>query len=151
MILFFFNVLSKNATWKVKWIVAHDGIEALEYLFGKCEDDRYKAVLPAVVLLDVKMPRMDGLETLKQIRSHSRTTHLPVVMLTSSDEERDKLQSYNLGANSYIRKPVDFNKFMDVMWHLGAVLAYNKRVTDASREGQNGRRNTGADYRGFRR
>jgi two-component system response regulator len=141
----------KKCHMESKMVVAHDGIEALEYLFGKCEDDRYKAVLPAVVLLDVKMPRMDGLETLKQIRSHSRTTHLPVVMLTSSDEERDKLQSYNLGANSYIRKPVDFNKFMDVMWHLGLYwLTINELPMHLGR-GQNGRRNTGADYRGFRR
>lgn len=103
-----------------KMVVARDGVEALEYLFGKCEgSDRYKAVLPDVVLLDVKMPRMDGLETLKQIRSHSRTAYLPVVMLTSSDEERDKLQSYKLGANSYIQKPVDFNKFLDVVRYLG--------------------------------
>jgi CheY-like chemotaxis protein len=151
MILFFCNVLSKNATWKVKWSWHTMALKRLSISSGKCEDDRYKAVLPAVVLLDVKMPRMDGLETLKQIRSHSRTTHLPVVMLTSSDEERDKLQSYNLGANSYIRKPVDFNKFMDVMWHLGLYwLTINELPMHLGR-GQNGRRNTGADYRGFRR
>ncbi|HXL03707.1 MAG TPA: response regulator [Bacillota bacterium] len=103
-----------------KIVVARDGVEAIEYLFGKCEDShRYKAVLPDVVLLDIKMPRMDGLETLKQIRSHSRTAYLPVVILTSSDEERDKLRSYKLGANSYIRKPVDFDKFIDIMGHLG--------------------------------
>lgn len=110
----------KKCCMESKMVVARDGIEALEYLFGKREDSgQYKAALPAVVLLDVKMPRMDGLETLKQIRSHSRTAHLPVVMLTSSDEERDKIQSYELGANSYIRKPVDFDEFKDVMQHLG--------------------------------
>ncbi len=110
----------KKCCMESKMVVARDGIEALEYLFGKREDSgQYKAALPAVVLLDVKMPRMDGLETLKQIRSHSRTAYLPVVMLTSSDEERDKLQSYKLGANSYIRKPVDFDKFLNVMRNLG--------------------------------
>jgi two-component system response regulator len=103
-----------------KMVVARDGIEALEYLFEKHEDsDQQKDALPAVVLMDVKMPRMDGLETLKHIRSHSRTAYLPVVMLTSSDEERDKIQSYKLGANSYIRKPVNFDQFLAVMRQLG--------------------------------
>lgn len=101
-------------------VVAHDGIEALDYLLAKNkETGRYQSMLPAVILLDIKMPHMNGIETLKQIRSHSRTAYLPVVVLTSSDEEEDKLQSYQMGANSYIRKPIDFDRFLEISHYLG--------------------------------
>jgi len=97
-------------------VVAHDGVEALEYLFGTGKyANRDKTSLPTVVLMDLKMPRMNGMETLQQIRSHNETAYLPVVILTSSSEEQDMLQSYEHGANSYIRKPVDFSRFLDVV------------------------------------
>ena len=117
-------VLTKRALKKCNLtnsvVVAHDGVEALDYLLGKDEDSgRNKTVLLAVVLMDLKMPRMGGIETLKRLRNNSRTANLPVVILTSSDEEQDIQQSYQYGANSYIRKPVDFNRFVEVMQHLG--------------------------------
>jgi CheY-like chemotaxis protein len=93
-------------------VVAHDGVEALDYLFstGKYANcDRYQ--LPQVVLLDLKLPKISGLEVLHQIRTSEHTRLLPVVILTSSQEDMDLIQSYQLGANSYIRKPVDFEQF----------------------------------------
>ncbi len=75
--------------------------------------------MPEVILLDLKLPRMDGLETLRRLRADERTRRLPVVILTASDEERDVVESYNLGANSYIRKPVDFNQFVEAVRQLG--------------------------------
>lgn len=95
--------------------VARDGQEALDYLFG--EDETHP--LPVLILLDLKLPRIDGLEVLRQIRSHERTHLLPVVVLTSSSEEQDIAASYNLGVNSYIRKPVDFNQFAQAIQTLG--------------------------------
>lgn len=101
-------------------VVAHDGVEALDYLLGKNRGTgHYETALPAVILLDIKMPRMNGIETLKQIRRHSRTAYLPVVILTSSNEEEDKLQSYQMGVNSFIRKPIDFDRFLEVSRSLG--------------------------------
>jgi two-component system response regulator len=101
-------------------LVAQDGVEALEYLFGTGKyAGRDTKVLPQVVLLDLKMPRMDGLETLQRIRKDDRTKLLPVVVLTTSSEDRDRVESYKLGANSYIRKPVDFNQFADAVQQLG--------------------------------
>lgn len=101
-------------------ILAKDGVEALDYLLGQ---GRYAGeelpALPAVVLLDLKMPRKDGLEVLREIRMHERTKFLPVVLLTSSKEEQDIVQSYRLGANSYVRKPVDFNEFLKAIQQLG--------------------------------
>ncbi|MFA5100862.1 MAG: response regulator [Candidatus Omnitrophota bacterium] len=96
-----------------KIVVAHDGAEALEMLHG---EDRIK---PAVILLDLKLPKIDGLELLKKIRGDDRTRLLPVVILTSSKEEKDLVQSYSLGANSYIRKPVDFDQFIKAVSELG--------------------------------
>jgi len=96
-----------------KLVVAEDGQEALDYLFGKGD------LLPAVILLDLKMPKMDGLEVLRHLRANERTKRLPVVVLTSSSEQQDLIESYNLGANSYIRKPVDFKKFAEVIQQLG--------------------------------
>jgi two-component system, response regulator len=103
-----------------KVVVARDGVEALEYLMGTgMYAGRDVKDLPVVTLLDLKLPRMDGLELLKIIRSHEITRLLPVVILTSSIEEQDVINSYKLGANSYIRKPVDFSQFVDAIKFLG--------------------------------
>ena len=98
--------------------VARDGVEAIEYLLGE-EALAGKRELPQVVLLDLKLPRVDGLEVLRRIRSEPRTRLLPVVILTSSSEQRDMVESYSLGANSYIRKPVDFAQFTEAVRQLG--------------------------------
>src|SRR5574341_1929061 len=101
-------------------VVAQDGVEALEYLFGDGKfAGRDLRTMPQVVLLDLKMPKVDGLEVLKRIRADERTKLLPVVVLTTSSEDRDRIESYKLGANSYIRKPVDFNQFVDSVQQLG--------------------------------
>src|SRR6266850_1470147 len=101
-------------------VVARDGVEALDYLFAKGEfKDRDANILPAVILLDLKLPKIDGLEVLKAIRADQRTRFLPVVVLTSSNEEQDVLNSYSYGCNSYIRKPVDFDNFVDAIANLG--------------------------------
>ncbi len=101
-------------------VVVHDGVDAMEYLqcTGKFSG-RNRDMLPQVVLLDLKMPRMDGLEFLQRIRSDERTRLLPVVVLTTSSEDRDRIESYKLGANSYVRKPVDFNQFVEAVQNLG--------------------------------
>jgi CheY-like chemotaxis protein len=100
--------------------VVWDGIEALDYLFGTGKfAGRDMAIRPQLILLDLKMPKMDGLEVLRRIRSDERTKLLPVVILTTSTEDRDRIESYKLGANSYIRKPVDFHQFADAVEHLG--------------------------------
>ncbi len=101
-------------------IVAQDGAEALDYLFctGKYSE-RDKNVLPQVVLLDLKMPKVDGLEVLQRLRNNERTKLLPTVVLTTSNEDRDRIESYKLGANSYIRKPVDFEQFVNAVQSLG--------------------------------
>lgn len=98
-------------------VVTRDGVEALNYLLEKSEetDDREPSNIPAVIFMDLKMPRMDGIETLKVLRSNRKTAFIPIVMLTSSDEEQDIQQCYQYGANSYIRKPIDFNRFSEVM------------------------------------
>ena len=96
--------------------VARDGVEALEYLQGAdCE----ARLLPALVLLDLKLPRIDGLEVLRRIRAHERTRLLPVVILTSSVEDEDLIRSYSLGANAYVRKPVNFADFVEAARTLG--------------------------------
>lgn len=101
-------------------IVARDGIEALDYLFGTGKyDGREVTVTPQVILLDLKLPKLDGLEVLRRLRCDARTMLLPVVILTSSKEEQDLLQGYSLGANSYIRKPVEFLKFVEAVRQLG--------------------------------
>jgi len=101
-------------------VVAQDGAEALDYLFcaGKYSG-RDKNIMPQVVLLDLKMPKVDGLEVLKRMRADERTRLLPVVVLTTSSEEKDRVSSYKLGANSYVRKPVDFNQFVEAVQQLG--------------------------------
>lgn len=101
-------------------VIARDGQEALDYLFGTgAFAGRDTTQLPQVALLDLKLPKIDGLEVLKQIRSNPQTQRLPVVVLTSSNEERDIVTSYALGANSYVRKPVDFAQFLEAARQLG--------------------------------
>lgn len=101
-------------------IVARDGVEALDYLFGEgAHEGRDLSDQPQVILLDLKLPKIDGLEVLKRIRADDRTRRLAVVVLTTSSEDRDIIRSYDLGANSYIRKPVDFDHFMEAVRQLG--------------------------------
>ena len=103
-----------------KIVVAGDGAQALDFLLrGKAPDGGSSNILPTVVLLDLKLPKVDGLEVLKQVRADERLRRLPVVVLTSSSEERDLISSYDLGANSYIRKPVDFEQFTEAVRQLG--------------------------------
>ncbi len=100
--------------------VARDGAEALDFLFGAGKHaGRDPGVMPTVILLDLKLPKIDGLEVLRRIRADPRTKLLPVVILTSSKEEQDLITSYSLGANSYVRKPVDFNEFVGAVTQLG--------------------------------
>lgn len=99
-------------------IVAQDGVQAIEYLFGASSRPALPD-LPAVVLLDLKLPKINGMEVLQRIRADARTRLLPVVILTSSDEERDVIDGYSLGANSYVRKPVDFVEFTKAAQQLG--------------------------------
>ena len=99
-------------------VVAEDGVQALSYLFG-ADGGAGAEALPAVVLLDLKLPKVNGLEVLRRIRSEERTKLLAVVILTSSDEERDIIDGYTLGANSYVRKPVDFVEFTKAAQQLG--------------------------------
>ena len=101
-------------------VVARDGVEALDYLFARgAHANRDPAAMPQVVLLDLKLPKVDGLEVLKALRANERTKLLPVVVLTSSVEEQDLIRSYSLGANSYVRKPVDFVQFIEAVRQLG--------------------------------
>jgi len=109
-------------------IVATDGVEALDYLFGTgAHAGRDVADMPDIVLLDLKLPRLGGLEVLQKIRADARTKLLPVVILTSSTEEQDLLEGYSLGANSYVRKPVNFVEFVEATRELGLYwLVYNQ-------------------------
>lgn len=109
-------------------VVARDGVEALDYLFGTgSHDGRDLGLMPQLILLDLKLPKIDGLEVLRRVRADERTRLLPVVILTSSTEERDLVQSYSLGANSYVRKPVDFTEFVEAARQLGLYwLLYNQ-------------------------
>lgn len=100
-----------------KVIVARDGAEASDLLFGAADSPPID--LPELVLLDINLPKLNGLEVLEKIRSHERTKLLPVVVLTTSDEDRDRIESYRLGANSYISKPVEFEEFSRAVKQLG--------------------------------
>jgi two-component system, response regulator len=100
-------------------VVAHDGVEALDYLFGVGEyAGRDTDIMPQLILLDLKLPRIDGLEVLRRLRADGRTRLLPVVILTSSREQQDMLDGYGLGANSYVRKPVNFEQFVGAVEQL---------------------------------
>ena len=100
--------------------VARDGVEAIDFLFGTGgHAGRDLSVMPAIILLDLKLPKLDGFEVLRRIRSDARTRFLPVVILTSSKEDQDLVESYSLGCNSYIRKPVDFTQFSEAARQLG--------------------------------
>ena len=101
-------------------VVARDGVQALDYLFGQgAYAGRDSKETPQVVLLDLKLPKLDGLEVLRRLRADDRTRLLPVVILTSSNEEQDRINGYGLGANSYVRKPVDFDAFVTATAQLG--------------------------------
>ena len=113
------RALSKNNIGN-ELVVARDGAEALDFLFCTgAYAGRDPRDAPQVVLLDLKLPKVDGLEVLRRIRANERTRLLPVVILTSSKEEQDLITSYSLGANSYVRKPVDFNQFVEAVRQLG--------------------------------
>lgn len=111
-------------------VVARDGVEALDWLFGRGEHEkRDTTIQPQVILLDLKLPRMDGTEVLRNIRADKRTSTLPVVVLTSSKEDEDVVKSYELGANSYVRKPVEFERFLEAVKNLGVYwLLLNERA-----------------------
>jgi two-component system, response regulator len=104
--------------------VCRDGVEAIEYLYGEGAPDKQ----PKLILLDFKMPRLNGLEVLQRVRAEESTKRVPVIMLTASDEEPDMSRSYDLGANSYIVKPVDFRKFSEVVLQLGLYWLLLNRV-----------------------
>ncbi|HTS11129.1 MAG TPA: response regulator [Candidatus Limnocylindrales bacterium] len=101
-------------------VIARDGAEALDYLFGTGKyKDRDTSVTPQVILLDLKLPKVDGFDVLRAMRADERTRLLPVVILTSSNEEQDRANGYGLGANSYVRKPVEFGAFIEAVKQLG--------------------------------
>jgi two-component system, response regulator len=113
------RALKKNNI-KNEVVVARDGVEALDFLMGTgSHAGRDLNVMPQVILLDLKLPKVDGLEVLKRVRAHEGTRLLPIVILTSSNEEQDRINGYGLGANSYVRKPVDFAQFIEAVRQLG--------------------------------
>ncbi len=116
-------------------VVARDGVEALDYLFTTGPyAGRDASIMPAVVLLDLKIPKIDGLEVLRRLRADERTHFLPVVIVTSSNEEQDMVAGYRLGVNSYVRKPVDFVQFSDAVRQLGLYwLLLNERPPSTTR------------------
>lgn len=123
-------------------IVARDGAEALDYLFGTgAHTGRDLSAMPAVILLDLKLPKVDGLDVLRAIRSDEQTKLLPVVILTSSREEQDLIDGYSFGANSYVCKPVEFEEFANAVTQLGVYWLLLNEVPDdfsSKRKGRNG-------------
>lgn len=117
-------------------VIANDGVEALDYLFGEgAHSDRDPSRTPVLVLLDLKLPKVDGLQVLAKLRADPRTSLVPVVVLTSSREQRDLLESYRSGANSYIQKPVDFVEFMEAVRQLGLYwLVHNQTPSPSGHE-----------------
>jgi two-component system response regulator len=114
--------------------VVRDGAEALDFLFAEgAYTDRDPSNLPAVVLLDLMLPKIGGLEVLRRLRANDRTKLLPVVVLTSSDEQRDMVDSYHFGANSYVRKPVEFSEFSDAVSELGVYWILRNQPPPAQR------------------
>jgi len=114
------RALEKNNIMNEVVVVARDGAKALDYLFGEGSyAGRDTSVMPQLILLDLKLPKVDGLEVLERIRADDRTKLVPVVLLTSSKEEQDLIEGYSLGANSYIRKPVDFAQFVEAIRQVG--------------------------------
>ena len=116
-------------------VVATDGEEALDYLFGTGKGaERDMNMMPEVILLDINLPKIDGLEVLRRMRADNRTKLIPVVILTSSKEQKDLIDGYALGANSYIRKPVNFKQFVEAISQLGLYwLVLNQTAADANR------------------
>ena len=115
-------------------VIVRDGVEALDYLLKRSEDGELNP-LPQLVLLDLKLPKVDGLAVLKGIRENDRTKLLPVVVFTSSSEQEDIVKSFHLGANSYVRKPVEFEKFVEATKQLGLYwLVLNEDVSSAGKE-----------------
>lgn len=113
-------------------VVVRDGAEALDYLFAAgAHANRDRSEMPQIVLLDLKLPKIDGLEVLRAVRANDVTRLLPVVVLTSSVEEQDLIRSYSLGANSYVRKPVDFSQFMEAVRQLGLYWLIVNRAAPA--------------------
>jgi len=101
-------------------VIARDGSEALDYLFGTgVHADRDLTVMPQIILLDLKLPKVDGFEVLHRVRSNDATKLLPLVILTTSNEDQDRIRGYGLGANSFVRKPVEFDKFIEAVRQLG--------------------------------
>lgn len=125
----------KECKFAYELVVVKDGQDALDYLFAAGKySARDVCDMPQLVLLDLKLPKVSGLEVLKRVRADERTRFLPVVVLTSSREEQDLIDSYSLGANSYIQKPVDFNRFIDAVCQLGLYwLVLNETVTAGRR------------------
>src|SRR5579864_5069723 len=128
------RALKKNNI-KNEVVVARDGKQALDYLLGDGDASPARGALPQVALLDLKLPKVDGLEVLRRLRADPRTKLLPVVILTSSNEERDRAKGYDLGANSYVRKPVDFGQFTEAVRQLGLYWLLLNESPPAARKG----------------
>jgi two-component system, response regulator len=127
------RALKKNNI-KNEVVVAHDGAEALDYLFAEGPySGRDMRVVPQVILLDLKLPKVDGFEVLRKLRADERTKRLPVVILTSSNEEQDRISGYDLGANSYVRKPVEFSNFIEAVRQLGLYWLILNQTAPVSR------------------